>query len=38
LLLDHNSFHLIMVRLELGCPVQGVIGGGDTRTNGSTYP
>jgi hypothetical protein len=38
LLLDHNSFHLIMLRLELGCPVQGGISGGDTRTNGSSYP
>jgi hypothetical protein len=38
LLLDHNSFHLIMLRLELGCPVQGQIASGDTRTNGSTIP
>lgn len=38
LLLDHNSFHLIMLRLELGCPVQGEISSGDTRTNGSSYP
>jgi hypothetical protein len=38
LLLDHNSFHLIMLRFELGCPVQGCLGVGDTRTNGSSYP
>jgi hypothetical protein len=38
LLLDHNSFHLIMLRLELGSPIKAVITGGDTRTNGSTYP
>jgi hypothetical protein len=38
LLLDHDSFHLIMIRLELGCPVGGVLGIGDTRTNGTTVP
>jgi hypothetical protein len=38
LLLDHNSFHLIMIRLELGCPVEGTLSGGDTRTNGTTMP
>jgi hypothetical protein len=38
LLLDHNSFHLIMLRLELGCPLQGSIGISDTRTNGTTMP
>lgn len=38
LLLDDNSFHLIMIRLELGCPVQGMLSVGDTRTNGSTIP
>ena len=38
LLLDHNSFHLIMLRLEMGSPTKAVITSGDTRTNGSTYP
>jgi hypothetical protein len=38
LLVDHNSFHLIMLRLELGCPVAGTVTAGDTRTNGSSYP
>ncbi len=38
LLVDHNSFHLIMLRLDLGCPVNGGVTGGDTRTNGSSYP
>jgi hypothetical protein len=38
LLLDHDSFHLIMIRLELGCPVQGGLVIGDTRTNGTTMP
>ena len=38
LLLDHNSYQLIMVRLELGCPVCGTLTVGDTRTNGSSYP
>jgi hypothetical protein len=38
LLLDDNSFHLAMIRLELGCPTQGSLVVGDTRTNGSTYP
>ncbi len=38
LLLDHNSFHLIMVRLELGCPVSGTLTFADIRTNGSSYP
>jgi hypothetical protein len=38
LLLDHNSFHLIMLRFELGCPVVGCLGVCDTRTNGSSYP
>ncbi len=38
LLLDHNSFHLIMLRFELGCPTQGCLGVADTRTNGSSYP
>ena len=38
LLLDHDSFHLIMIRLQLGCPVKGTLSLGDTRTNGSTIP
>ncbi len=38
LLVSDNSFHLIMIRLELGCPLQGNIGIGDSRTNGTTMP
>lgn len=38
LLLDHNSFQLMMVRLELGCPVQGTASATTIRTNGSSYP
>jgi hypothetical protein len=38
LLLDHDSFHIIMIRLELGCPLQADLGIGDTRTNGTTVP
>ncbi|MGA2903580.1 MAG: choice-of-anchor P family protein [Candidatus Korobacteraceae bacterium] len=38
LLLDDNSFRLIMVRLELGCPVGGGVDVCDAGINGSSYP
>jgi hypothetical protein len=38
LLVDRESFHLIMIRLELGCIAQGSISVAAAKSNGSTYP
>ena len=38
LLVDHNSYRLSMLRLELGCPVHGMLSIADTNNNGSTHP
>ncbi|HKW18559.1 MAG TPA: hypothetical protein VJO35_13715 [Terriglobales bacterium] len=38
LLVDHNSFRLIAMRLELGCPASGSIGVGTSTIEGRTYP
>ena len=38
LLVDHNSYRLSMLRLELGCPVHGALSLANTNNNGSTFP
>lgn len=38
LLIDHNSFRLIAMRLELGCPTCGNIGVGTSTIEGRTWP
>jgi len=38
LLVDHNSFRLTMIRLELGCPTEASVGACNTGINGSSYP
>ena len=38
LIVDFDSFQLSMIRLELGCPVQGDGGVGNARINGKTGP
>ena len=38
LIVDSNSYHLSMIRLELGCPTHGNISVGNSVANGSTEP
>jgi len=38
LVVDHNSFQLSMLRLELGCGTDGSVDVGSGRGNGTTYP
>lgn len=38
LLVDHNTYRLIAVRLELGCPLTGAASAGVVSVEGSTWP
>jgi hypothetical protein len=38
LLTDHHTFRLTMIRVEMGCPVEGTMSVGTSDSNGSTMP